>query len=274
MIPCKATAPPVAVPAHPSRDGVYTSLSIVRHDVAKMSLPLQSDASASIIATRAVYVKTSAFTSIERHCHMSIRTLLALLLVASPAQFAAAAPVQWNVNGNFYELVQPSSGINWTDAEAAAAASSYLGRPGRLVTVNSSAEHNFLITNLLEPASPVGTGNPLFVFAWIGLREVNGEGDWQWITGEPLSFTAWDGGEPNNSGGNEAWAHYQDRFGTFAWNDTSNIPTFFNGLKAGYLVEYPVIVPEPSTALLMMLSVLFLGLYRWRTVGVKVTALE
>jgi cysteine-rich repeat protein len=39
--------------------------------------------------------------------------------------------------------------------------------------------------------------------AWIGLTDVDGEGDFVWITGEPLDFTDWEPNEPNNELGAE-----------------------------------------------------------------------
>ncbi|WP_420829490.1 C-type lectin domain-containing protein [Nannocystis pusilla] len=46
---------------------------------------------------------------------------------------------------------------------------------------------------------------------WIGLNDVDAEDDFVWTDGTPLDFTAWNEGEPNNSGEEDcvnvpAWA--------------------------------------------------------------------
>ena len=33
---------------------------------------------------------------------------------------------------------------------------------------------------------------------WIGGHDIGREGDYLWITGEPMHFTSWASGEPNN----------------------------------------------------------------------------
>ncbi|MCX6615023.1 MAG: PKD domain-containing protein [Acidobacteria bacterium] len=51
--------------------------------------------------------------------------------------------------------------------------------------------------------------------AWIGLTDEAVEGTWAWLSGEPLTYTNWDSGEPNNAG-NEDYGQFKDD-GT--WND-------------------------------------------------------
>merc|ERR1719473_2506861 len=38
---------------------------------------------------------------------------------------------------------------------------------------------------------------------WIGLREVEGDGDWQWVDESPFRFKLWERGEPNNHEGQD-----------------------------------------------------------------------
>uniref|UniRef100_A0A8C6SXF7 C-type lectin domain-containing protein n=1 Tax=Neogobius melanostomus TaxID=47308 RepID=A0A8C6SXF7_9GOBI len=38
--------------------------------------------------------------------------------------------------------------------------------------------------------------------AWIGLSDAQQDGFWFWINGDPLRYTNWCAGEPNNAGGN------------------------------------------------------------------------
>jgi hypothetical protein len=56
-----------------------------------------------------------------------------------------------------------------------------------LVTINDAAENQFLVNAF--------GGNELF---WIGFTDAVQEGNWQWINGEPVTYTNWASGEPNN----------------------------------------------------------------------------
>lgn len=53
---------------------------------------------------------------------------------------------------------------------------------------------------------------------WIGLSDNALEGTFVWSDNTPLGYTAWAGGEPNNSGGNENCGHLWDAAGG-EWND-------------------------------------------------------
>ena len=60
-----------------------------------------------------------------------------------------------------------------------------------------------------------GTGGE----AWLGYHDVHDEGEWEWVDGCDSSFTNWNDGEPNDSGGNEDYA-MNSRWG--GWNDCGN----------------------------------------------------
>jgi hypothetical protein len=99
--------------------------------------------------------------------------------------------------------------------------------------------------------------------------ETGTEGVYSWITGEPLSYTNWYWGEPNNGcGGTEdrgqlLWLPNTKRQGQ--WNDLPNLglsnPQSFPDLvRTGYIVE----TPEPSTLILLAAGAVgFLG-WAWR----------
>lgn len=182
--------------------------------------------------------------------------LLAAMLCSACATSCLSAPIQWTEgsggNRHYYELVAPPQGINWTDARDAAAASTYLGAPGYLATINSPQEWNFVINNFPRD------------WTWIGLSDAAQEGSFQWVTGEPLTFTRWIPGEPNNAG-NEDYVFYQRATalgGDFGWNDFANSNNVYtSALPLGYVVEF---VPEPSTAVLASLGIALLFGARWR----------
>ena len=81
-------------------------------------------------------------------------------------------------------------GPTWDEAEAQAQA---LG--GHLVTLNDEVEDRFLYQFF-------GDGY------WIGLTDRNGEGNWQWSSGEPVTYSNWLNSEPNNNGGRQNYAWY------------------------------------------------------------------
>jgi cysteine-rich repeat protein len=91
------------------------------------------------------------------------------------------------VSGHCYETV--STLRNWPDAQADCA------RGGaHLVTLQNSAEEA-LVEGLLAQQLPG-------VDTWHGLtnRTQANPPDFEWVTGEPVTWTAWDSGEPNNPG--------------------------------------------------------------------------
>lgn len=54
-------------------------------------------------------------------------------------------------------------------------------------------------------------------WAWIGLRDLPQPDTFEWDTEEPLSYTNWVPGEPNNPGGTEHCAHI---WNTGEWNNS------------------------------------------------------
>lgn len=141
----------------------------------------------------------------------------------SPRPARAYAPASaWIVNpatGHEYAVVDAGT---WPQAAAAAS------RPGgHLVTINSADEQAWLVEQF--GASPR---------YWIGLTDAAGEGKWRWVTGEPLAYTNWDAGEPNDFGsGGEDYAHMGAQ-PHGVWNDLGPDSTMWRGLTRA-IVERP-----------------------------------
>ncbi len=108
-------------------------------------------------------------------------------------------------SGHSYHLLEHS---DWITAEATARA---LG--GHLATINNQAEDDWLLANFGE--CPAGTDNELL----IGFHDSNVEGSFEWTSGEPVSFTNWGPGEPNDYGGAEDYTHMRYATSGTGWND-------------------------------------------------------
>lgn len=107
--------------------------------------------------------------------------------------------------------------VNATSWSAAEAFAVQLG--AHLVSIESADENLFVQQNF---GNLLGSDRRI----WIGLNDLTSEGKFEWSDGTVVGFTAWNGGEPNNSGGIEdavemfgstgVWNDIQDSGGTYA----------------------------------------------------------
>lgn len=100
-----------------------------------------------------------------------------------------AGPVTNTANSHVYYLLAQST---WPEAEAEA-----LRLGGHLVTINNQEEQNWVVQTF--HGFDGNTNRDL----WIGLNDEETEGTFVWCSGEPLGYSNWRAGEPNNSGGAE-----------------------------------------------------------------------
>ncbi|MGB7393864.1 MAG: LamG-like jellyroll fold domain-containing protein [Pricia sp.] len=173
---------------------------------------------------------------------------------------SAAAPTGWRqfsitvgeanylpATGHYYRYID-DIGITWTDANAAANASTYFGLQGYLATLTSQEEANFSGTQA------AGTG-------WIGGSDAATEGVWEWVTGPEAGLNFWNGAvggsspnfafwntnEPNQQG-NEDYAHitHPNVNPNGSWNDLSNTGANSGDYQPqGYVVEYGGMPGDP-----------------------------
>ncbi len=109
-------------------------------------------------------------------------TFPAVISVAKGINLTSSSLIyKGSFNGHGY--YQSNDRYRWNDANQAADA---VG--AHLVTITSAAENDFIFKNL----------NQRFNYAWIGLYNTGAVGQFSWVTGEPLSYTNWYPGEPNN----------------------------------------------------------------------------
>jgi len=187
-------------------------------------------------------------------------TALSALVAASMASVATAqtvidGPIISPINGHSYLLLSTS---NWTDAQTAA---KKLG--GNLATVRSTAEENWIDQTFSS-----------YSFLWIGLYDPTQEsygnnhaGHFVWADDEPVTYTDWASGEPNDFNGDEYWTQLITTSSSTdpanTWNDVTNssdpeqYPNYYGPIYG--LVEA---VPEPTS--LGMLTFASLAMLRRR----------
>ena len=170
--------------------------------------------------------------------------------------------------GNTYDLVTDPN-TSWSSANAAAKAAG-----GHLVTITTPAEQTF-VQQLLTDGN-AGTGQ-----YWMGFTRSNATA-FGWITPEPVGYTHWQTGEPNNLSGDETAAGVlwsKPGASTFArrgfWNDlpdhfTQDNATYPDLNTGGYIIERgdafsgvgsgsgsgPAAVPVPPAALIAPIGLL------------------
>jgi lectin-like protein len=167
-------------------------------------------------------------------------SFLALVFTASASAAVLSGPITNPANGHAYYLLTRDT---WNNSEAQAIALN-----GHLATINDLAEDHWV----------ADTFNGDFAkFLWIGFTDAGHEGDWRWISAEPVTFTAWDFTQPDNGAGGppENWAHL-GHGDPYVWNDYQDVTIHIGAGKPLHgVVE---VVPEPGTAALLGCAVIFL----------------
>ena len=115
-----------------------------------------------------------------------------------------------------YELY--ANQVTWNDARKYA---DRLG--GHLVTITSD-EENSIVSSLVKNTSDDCD------YYWIGATDEDAEGNFQWITGEPFTYTNYKEGEPNGLSSDEDYLMIYKSL--LQWNDARN------EVPSGYIVEY------------------------------------
>lgn len=134
-------------------------------------------------------------------------------------------PIFNPANGHYYELI--SDQVAWLVARDAAESRTFVGMPGHLATITSAEEQTFVALSF--PGVDVWLGG----FQPLGSPEP--DGNWQWVTGEPFSYTHWWGGGPNNYGGTEDCLEMNtEPFWGGYWNDLAG------SNNRAYIIEYDV----------------------------------
>jgi hypothetical protein len=104
-----------------------------------------------------------------------------------------STPVQWPGNGHYYELI--ATPRKWAEACCDASVSTYLGLPGHLATITSSAEGDFI-----RASFPMELADGYWLGGYQPPESGEPADDWRWVTAEPFSYTEWWTDEPNDYG--------------------------------------------------------------------------
>uniref|UniRef100_M4B0E6 C-type lectin domain-containing protein n=1 Tax=Xiphophorus maculatus TaxID=8083 RepID=M4B0E6_XIPMA len=99
----------------------------------------------------------------------------------------------YSFNDRCYKYI--ATKMTWADAELYC-----LSTDSNLASIHSLEEQNFV-------NSMIKSFDPTQAFTWIGLTDLHKEGSWMWSDGSKMDFLYWDGGQPDNAGGNENCGH-------------------------------------------------------------------
>ena len=129
---------------------------------------------------------------------------------------APPPPDPWaSWRGHRYQVITKA-----TDWDTARLEAQKMG--GYLACIGDAHENKF-VRDLVKKHSNTRT-------FWIGFSDQGSEGRWWWVNGQPITYTNWAGGEPNNSHGNENCAEV-GWHSFYSWNDGAC------GEKMPYVVE-------------------------------------
>lgn len=142
---------------------------------------------------------------------------LSVATVLNDRRTFTLSPANIQVTPQSTALTLTSSATTWRDAEDQAVA---LG--GHLVTVRNQGENDRLLQ--------LGQGLELL---WIGLKKEAG-GNFAWSSGEPVTYTNWNVGEPNNLNQNEGYVYLYVSHAPGKWNDDTNASNLAYGV-----IEFP-----------------------------------
>lgn len=143
--------------------------------------------------------------------------------------FTACPAVPVEFGGHYYEF--GGYGGTWDECNAHATTLTYLGMAGHLVTLNTEAEYNFLVSCNFDGPWSIG---------WVGAY--NDNGTYKWTNNEgPLETSTWSFDPMVNYN----TSNYGVTLGGSGYG--SRLTTEVSSYGAQIIVEYEPI-PEPATA--------------------------
>ena len=132
-------------------------------------------------------------------------TTLSVNAIPSATYNSVLFPNQIEFNGHFYSKYTGTA--NWFNAKSICESNG-----GYLAIPNSIAETDF-IRNLS------GVEQAGYAFTWMGMTDEIAEGTWIDVLGNPVTFSYWASGEPNNQNNEDFGLIYSQASGLGLWND-------------------------------------------------------
>ncbi|SRX53805.1 HYR domain-containing protein [Aequorivita sp. CIP111184] len=111
-----------------------------------------------------------------------------------------------------------------------------LSNGGYVATINDAAENTYINNAVLATIPGLDV--------LLGLNDLATEGSFEWQNGDPLGYTNWNAGEPNDAGGNE---DYAVMFTTGLWNDVQEVTPHRYVLEIDATFEQTAGLPSGST---------------------------
>ena len=187
---------------------VYINNSLVANDVITYSNTLDYNTSVRVVLNS----KTN-YTTVEDTIEKTI---------TSDTEIIPAWVTSSNIGIQFTygntKLIVITEGRTWEAAETYAQS---LG--GHLAMIKTEAMQNYVYNTIL--ANPTVSNLTTF---WIGATDKAKEGEWRWVDGTLLSstYTNWNSGEPNDSGGEDYCQYYISGSTKGKWNDLNGTQTY------------------------------------------------
>lgn len=187
---------------------VYVNNSLVADDVITYSSKIDDNTPVKVVLNE----KTN-YTAIEGTIQETITTDTELI----PAWVTSNKIGTQFKYGNL-TLIVITEGKTWENAEAYAQS---LG--GHLAMIKTQDMQDYVYNTIL--ANP--TVAQLSTF-WIGATDKAKEGEWRWVDGTLLSntYSNWNGGEPNDSSGEDYCQYYISGSTKGKWNDLNGTQTY------------------------------------------------
>ena len=171
----------------------------------------------------------------------TMKIILSLAIVALGLSARAgilAGPIVNPGNGHSYYLLSQDT---WSNAETEAVS---LG--GHLATIRNEGENQWVFSTFGSYGGAL----------WIGLTDRQKVFQFTWTSGEPVSYTNWGGGQPDNGNGVEFYVHMLPRghYAAGKWNDYANAETvlaaqfpLYGAAEIWPAVRVRLSLPAPST---------------------------
>jgi len=150
----------------------------------------------------------------------SLRELLANhgFVLRKPTLPSPKLASEFTVGGVHYQFFGKGQDY-FPNAQEFASAQTYEGQSGRLLTIQCREQEDALAAWIEKYNAEQGEAERSEIKVWLGLTDQLNEGQFIWTSsGEDLGYSHWNGGEPNNAGGDEDCVTWS---ATTAWNDVT-----------------------------------------------------